>query len=149
MLDSCVSNPYIGGVKKRISSPRLPDWPFPPSRDVTGRVFGDLVAEQFRGAGVWSWACRCGGHLIAGLDAVESGRMRDCGCGERKRIWRARPGSPALRGGEVFGRLTTDRYIGDGLWVCRCACGSETTVSAGRLRSGAVRSCGCFGASDD
>ncbi|SDR54271.1 hypothetical protein SAMN05443245_7389 [Paraburkholderia fungorum] len=72
---------------------------------------------------------------------VESGVLNDCGCREQRRVWRSRPSSPALKSGEVFGQLTTERYAGDGLWVCRCECGSETTVSAGRLRLGKARMC--------
>jgi hypothetical protein len=88
--------------------------------------------------------------VTASLDAVESGQTRDCGCREQRRVWRSRPGSPALQGGEVFGQLTTVRYAGDGLWICRCECGAETKVSAGRLRLGQARSCGsCLGASTD
>ncbi|QBR02287.1 hypothetical protein [Paraburkholderia pallida] len=88
--------------------------------------------------------------MSARLDAVERGQTRDCGCLEQRRVWRSRPGSTALRGGEVFGQLTTERYAGNGLWVCRCECGAEATVSAGRLRLGQARSCGrCFGASND
>ena len=113
-----------------------------PTQDVTGRSFGDLVALQYRGANVWLWKCRCGGHTTAALEAVKSGGTRDCGCGEQRRVWRSRPTSPALRGGEVFGQLTTERYAGDGLWVCRCECGAQATVSAGRLRLGLARSCG-------
>ena len=68
--------------------------------------------------------------------------MRDCGCREQRRVWRSRPGSPALKTGEVFGQLTTEQYAGDGLWVCRCECGGVAIVSAGRLRMGKARSCG-------
>jgi hypothetical protein len=126
-----------------------PAWPFPPSRDVAGRSFGDLVALQYRGAGVWLWKCRCGSLVTAALDAVEGGQTRDCGCREQRRVWRSRPGSTALRGGEVFGQLTTERYAGDGVWICRCECGAVVTVSAGRLRLGQARSCGaCLGASN-
>jgi hypothetical protein len=137
-------------VNQRIRPPLPPEWPFPPSRDVAGRTIGDLVALRYRGAGVWLWQCRCGNHVTASLNAVESGQTRDCGCREQRRVWRSRPGSPALKGGEVFGQLTTQRYAGDGMWICRCECGAETKVSAGRLRLGQARSCGsCFGASND
>lgn len=136
-------------MNQRIRPPLPPAWPFPPSKDVSGRVFGDLVARQYRGAGAWLFVCRCGGHITARLDAVETGRVQHCGCPEEDRSWRDRPGSPALRGGEVFGRLVTVRYVGDGRWICQCACGNETTVTAGRLRSGAARSCGCASAATD
>ena len=79
--------------------------------------------------------------MSAALNAVEGGEVSDCGCREQRRVWRSRPGSPALKSGEVFGQLTTQRYAGDGLWVCQCECGAETTVSAGRLRLGKARSC--------
>jgi hypothetical protein len=134
--------PRSQSVKPRTHPPLPPAWPFPPSRDVTGRTVGDLVALQYRGANTWVWKCRCSNHVTATLKAVESGVTRDCGCREQRRVWRSRPGSRALRGGEVFGQLTTDRYAGDSMWVCRCECGREVTVSAGRLRMGTARSCG-------
>ena len=40
---------------------------------------------------------------------------------------------------KICGR-TPDRYAA---WRCRCECGKETIVSAGRLMSGNTRSCGC------
>lgn len=53
----------------------------------------------------------------------------------------------------VFGRLTVVKK-GDSIktpcgsvvavWLCKCSCGNEKEVRAGDLRSGRVRSCGCF-----
>jgi len=51
--------------------------------------------------------------------------------------------------GHTFGRLTvigraakrgTQAY-----WLCRCECGTLTTVGGGTLRRGETRSCGCLG----
>ena len=149
-LESSTLRPNLLLVNKRTRRPLPPQWPFPPRRDVAGRSFGDLVALHYCGAESWLWRCRCGGHVTAALKAVESGEVHDCGCREQRRVWRSRPGSPALKSGEVFGQLTTERYAGDGLWTCRCECGGEVTVSAGRLRTGKARSCGsCLIASTD
>lgn len=50
--------------------------------------------------------------------------------------------------GQRFGRLVaiepTDRRSGSSVvWRCRCDCGNEHLASAGALKSGNVRSCGC------
>lgn len=51
--------------------------------------------------------------------------------------------------GQRFGKLVVQEYAGNDsngrtLWKCLCDCGNEKTVSAKRLRSGAVKSCGCL-----
>lgn len=50
--------------------------------------------------------------------------------------------------GQRFGRLTVASFIGRAYgasrWFCRCDCGSETTVAAGHLRNGKIKSCGCL-----
>lgn len=49
--------------------------------------------------------------------------------------------------GQQFGRLTATRWThhnGHSAWVCDCACGRETTVETGNLRSGRQVSCGCL-----
>lgn len=53
--------------------------------------------------------------------------------------------------GRLFGRLVAlgpveiRRYTGvtHVIWRCRCECGTETDVAAGRLRTGTTKSCGC------
>ncbi len=54
--------------------------------------------------------------------------------------------------GRPFGRLVAlgaieiRRYSGAThvIWRCRCSCGRETDVAAGRLRTGGTKSCGCW-----
>ena len=51
--------------------------------------------------------------------------------------------------GQVFGRLTAERYLRsdktDGsIWLCRCECGKEKEVPASRLIRGITKSCGCL-----
>lgn len=49
--------------------------------------------------------------------------------------------------GNRFGSLVllerTTKKGHDWLWLCRCDCGSTSQVTAGNLRSGNTRSCGC------
>jgi hypothetical protein len=49
--------------------------------------------------------------------------------------------------GQVFGRLTVIRRDGDikpTRWVCLCECGKEYSSTAGHLKSGNIKSCGCL-----
>lgn len=51
--------------------------------------------------------------------------------------------------GQPFGKLTVLRENGRDkrnkiLWLCRCECGNEVTVSGGNLRSENTKSCGCY-----
>lgn len=49
----------------------------------------------------------------------------------------------------TFGRLTVVRYVRkdkhyNSYWLCVCKCGNEIICTAGRLRSGHTKSCGCY-----
>lgn len=50
--------------------------------------------------------------------------------------------------GVQFGRWFVLEYIGPApgttMWKCKCECGTERAVSAGNLRMGKSRSCGCL-----
>jgi hypothetical protein len=49
--------------------------------------------------------------------------------------------------GKVFGRLTVlhrSTQSGRPKWVCKCSCGTMTTVRSDHLRSGCTTSCGCL-----
>jgi len=43
-----------------------------------------------------------------------------------------------------FGKLTVDRYVGDGNWECTCACGNKKIVDYRNLIGGHTISCGCI-----
>jgi hypothetical protein len=45
--------------------------------------------------------------------------------------------------GEVFGEFWVAAYVGRGLWLCVCSCGSERKISSTDLRKGRWKSCGC------
>lgn len=50
--------------------------------------------------------------------------------------------------GQKYGRWTVQHYIGPApgtqMWLCKCDCGQERAVSAGNMKSGASKSCGCW-----
>jgi hypothetical protein len=51
--------------------------------------------------------------------------------------------------GQRFNRLTViDRdessRAGKARWICKCDCGTETSVIGSNLKNGAVKSCGCL-----
>jgi hypothetical protein len=51
--------------------------------------------------------------------------------------------------GKVFGRLTVIEYLGPGhdrvpRWNCVCECGNEHKSTSKLLKTGMVRSCGCY-----
>ena len=49
--------------------------------------------------------------------------------------------------GEKFGKLTVEKQIGKRgvyfLWLCKCDCGNDITVSADYLKRSECPSCGC------
>lgn len=52
-----------------------------------------------------------------------------------------------LAPGQKFGRLTVigevGRASGAVLWLCKCACGNEVTVTGSNIKLGHTQSCGC------
>jgi hypothetical protein len=51
--------------------------------------------------------------------------------------------------GKKFNRLTVMEYVRtdkhyNSYWLCKCDCGNEVVITAGRLRTGHSKSCGCY-----
>ena len=118
----------------------------PKFQDITGKRYGQLVIIQRAGndaRGNIRWLCRCvcGSLHTARTCHLESGSTRSCGC---------KRGQSVDLTNQRFGRLVALRSTGVNnqhqmMWLCRCDCGKSITATAGRLRRGNPRSCGCRG----
>ena len=62
---------------------------------------------------------------------------------ELKQAWVQLNAPPLDLTGQQFHYLTTIRKEGMN-WICRCRCGKETSVRTQHLKSGRVKSCGCY-----
>ena len=91
--------------------------------------------------------CDCGNEREFDLYKVVSGHTKSCGCYGREQI---RPMEIRDLKDQVFTHLTVLRQAperdstGSVMWVCRCKCGREVSVSSRDLTSGNKKSCGCL-----
>jgi len=110
--------------------------------------FGSLVAKTQvigpRGFKVGRWLCECDcGNVKEMLTRkLLSGERKSCGCNNHPK------GHRADITNMVFGGLTAKYPVtgedGSLLWFCECECGGSREVSAARLNSRNVKSCGCY-----
>ena len=94
--------------------------------------------EVLRYIGDKHYECRCScGKMkrVAASDLV-SGVSKACGHNNGKQSLKDLTGM-------TFGELKVLEYIGNKQWKCDCSCGKSTTVQAGHLKRGYIRSCGC------
>lgn len=115
--------------------------------DLTGKRFGRLVVVEYDhsntyNASYWRCICDCGGEKIVRGTALTSGITTSCGCRQHE------PKREDLTG-ERFGRLTVLEYDHNNpyrapYWRCLCDCGNEIMVRGSELKSGNVKSCGCY-----
>ena len=109
------------------------------TKPLVGRRFTRLtvLADDLEaGEHVCRCRCTCGNEVTVAARHLLSRNTRSCGC------LRQALRKPLL--GQQFGLLTVvDESWADGqhTCTCRCACGNEVTVAAGRLAQ--RRSCGC------
>lgn len=111
--------------------------------DLTGEKFDMLtVIERAENIGKRTqWVCKCDcGNVVTVKTEYLKGKvkLKSCGCiyGERD------------LSGMQFGRLTVIQEHGSKrqkrFWLCKCECGNITIVSTDCLKSGHIKSCGCF-----
>ena len=84
----------------------------------------------------WLCECECGTKRIVNAENLTSGLSRSCGCAKEENL-----------SGKTFGKLLVLKCVGSRdkrrMWLCRCKCGKEVTVSTHKLTGGEVKSCGC------
>lgn len=110
-----------------------------------GKKYGNLTITAFdslkkNGTPIFAVTCDCGNtYLKCGLDRLETGKTKDCGCSKRN----------IEMVGRRFGRLvviekTNKRKKRSVVWKCLCDCGNEYFATSKDLNCGFVKSCGCI-----
>lgn len=119
-------------------------------KNLIGQRFGMLTVldrESKNNHVVWICRCDCGNMKKARTASLVSGETRHCGCQTGKNISKAKLHNLV---GKRFGKLTViqrlDNHTTSGgqtkvMYLCRCDCGNERKVQAGKLTSGLVVQC--------
>lgn len=119
-------------------------------KDLTGQRFGRLTvvcrAENKCGKTNWHCKCDCGNEKDVLSINLTRGLTRSCGCFHNEDLSARRTVDLT---GQRFGRLTVlerskNQKKKGTVWTCKCECGSLVDVSAGHLKDGHTKSCGCL-----
>ena len=123
-------------------------------QDLTGQQFGKLtvlrrgetaVSKTGRLQTVWVCECACGNEIFVRANNLKSGHTFSCGCAKHEIGEKLAHDLTGMK----FNRLTVIRpaeksKTGETRWVCLCDCGKEIIVQSNNLKSGQVKSCGCY-----
>lgn len=103
-------------------------------KDLRNKTFGHWQPIKYIGNKMWLCKCElCHKLKEVSKDSLLDGKSKSCGCNTT--------GFKDLTD-EKFGKLTVNKYIGDGLWECKCACNKIRVVHRQSLLSGQTTSCG-------
>lgn len=127
------------------------------AEDLTGQRFGRLTVLRRGESKPGSkgdrkyWWCQCdckSPEKEIRDDGLKSGTTQSCGClAKEKRVEGRRAKIEDLTN-QQFGRLTVvgPKIINNKTyWHCICLCGNEKYLLSTALKTGATRSCGCYG----
>ena len=125
--------------------------------DLTGKRFSRLIVierdktkESSKGV-YWVCQCDCGKIKSVSAAALKSGVTKSCGCLNKEIISGAKDFTSLV--GKKFGKLTVIERVGThislgghkkSVWLCKCDCGNEVTVTKQDLTTGHTKSCGCM-----
>lgn len=134
-----VSRSVVTNAKKKYGFETVKRWKYSIGQEL-GPYKLKLLKHLGHGKGLFECS-ECHEPFKAEYCAVLTGRHYTCGCGHSR--------VKDLKG-KRFGRLVVLEFTGEtteqgnALWKCRCDCGNIAVVSAGKLTSYAVQSCGCL-----
>lgn len=111
--------------------------------DLTGNRYGIMTAinragKNEQGQTLWLLRCDCGKEIVLPMSDFKYGKQKSCGCLK----------SPDLTG-KKFNRLTVIKKdgqykSGNFKWLCLCDCGNYTHATSSQLKTGDIKSCGCY-----
>lgn len=121
--------------------------------DICGKKFPHFVVnnpvrKEYKGKSVlyWECTCECGKTFYSTYTNITSGKIKSCGCFQKKYQREKHLGKGKISVGEIFGLLkVVDTKIGDNgktQYICDCECGNTITLSGSHLVK--RYSCGCM-----
>lgn len=119
--------------------------------NLTGKTFERLTAisynseiSKIKKVSCWNCICECGKNVIVRAASLQKYHTKSCGCLQQQN----RRKKFVDITGKIFNRLTVISFFGiekkHYYWKCKCFCGNETITDAGKLKSGLIKSCGCY-----
>lgn len=119
------------------------------TEDLTGQKFGNLIAIKKTtpnkwGKNRWLCSCDCGIQKVFIISHLKSGKTKSCGCLRHRKAHNFKNII-----GNKYGRLTVLRqvpheYNRKTAWICKCDCGNIGIFPGQSMKSGLIKSCGCF-----
>ncbi|MBO0550232.1 hypothetical protein EXQ33_06640 [Clostridium botulinum] len=122
-------------------------------KDLVGKKFGKLTVLKLDNIGIhgkeYLCICECGNKKVIRGSSLTSGVSQSCGCQIGKgNIGRVRDEVAKNRIGEKFNNLLIigidNSTVGINLMICKCDCGNITKQIYADLKTGKVKSCGCY-----
>ena len=115
--------------------------------NLAGQKFGHLTVLEYAGDGMWKCECDCKDKNIVYTTSqrLKSGHTQSCGCLQKERASELGRSFLFNIKSQTFNDITVLNYVENGLWRCKCKCGSIMYLSGTTLRGGYVKSCrDCF-----
>lgn len=109
--------------------------------DLTNKKFGKLTVikkdhSTAKGDVYWLCKCDCGNHKVVRGANLRYGKIKSCGC--LKDL-----------AGKTFGKLNVisklayDKNKKQALWLCKCTCGQEITLTTNQIKKNKDKFCSC------